>query len=161
MGDLPDLVENANNPKIAQFMTDQFPHPYSEEKGRGFIEMTLAHKPTQIMAIEVDGRAVGGIGVHPESDIRRLNAELGYWLSEKHWGKGVVSLAIRQMLSYAFDTFPVDRIFARPFETNLASQRVLEKNGFQLECRLKKTLIKNDEVLDELIYAIRRDGCMD
>lgn len=156
MNDLADLVRFANNPKIAQFMTDQFPHPYTEEKGRSFIEMTLAHQPSQIMAIEVDGLAVGGIGIHPESDIRRLNAELGYWLAEDYWGQGIVSLAIRQMVSYAFSTFSIDRIYAIPFENNPASHRVLEKNGFKLEFRLEKTLIKNGVKLDELIYAVRR-----
>ena len=156
MTDLKDLVRFANNPKIAQFMTDQFAYPYTEEKGRSFIEMTLTHKPTQIMAIEVDGVAVGGIGIHPESDIRRLNAELGYWLAEDYWGQGIVSLAIRQMVRYAFSTFDIDRIYAIPFENNLASQRVLEKNGFNLDFRLEKTLIKNGVKLDEMIYSVRR-----
>lgn len=157
MNDLVDLVRAANNAKIAQFMTDQFPYPYTETKGRDFIEMTLAHQPSQILAIELEGIAVGGIGIHPESDIRKLNAELGYWLAEDYWGQGIISLAIRQMVSYAFSTFAIDRIYAIPFENNPASQRVLEKNGFKLEFRLKKTLIKNGVKLDELIYALRRN----
>jgi [ribosomal protein S5]-alanine N-acetyltransferase len=85
------------------------------------------------------------------------NAELGYWLAEPFWGRGIVSSAISQMVEFAFSTYDIDRVFARPFGTNIASQKVLEKNNFILEGKFEKTLIKNGELLDELIYAIRRE----
>jgi ribosomal-protein-alanine N-acetyltransferase len=98
---------------------------------------------------------VGGIGIHPQTDIQRKNAELGYWLAESFWGNGIISNAIKQVVQFTFETYDINRIYARPFGTNIASQQVLEKNGFDLEARFEKTLIKNGELLDELIYAIR------
>ena len=113
--------------------------------------------PTALLPFcEVDGEFVGGIGVHPQDDIQRLNAELGYWLAEHLWGKGIMTEAIRRMVKYAFENFEIDRIFARPFGSNVASQKALEKAGFTFEARFEKTLIKNGEKQDEIFYAIRR-----
>lgn len=156
INDLDSLVSNANNKKIAQYMTDQFPHPYTIEKGKAFIEFATKGSPLHIFAIDINGKAVGGIGVHPQMDIQCKNAELGYWLAEPFWGKGIVTKAIGQMIDYGFKNFDIDRIFARPFGTNKGSQRVLEKSGFVLEARFEKTLFKNGEYLDELVYAVRR-----
>jgi ribosomal-protein-alanine N-acetyltransferase len=156
MNDLGSLVSFANNKNIANNMTDQFPHPYTIEKGKAFIEYATGSSPLHIFAIDINNKAVGGIGLHPQSDIYSMNAELGYWLAEHYWGKGIVSKAIEKMLDYGFNTFNITRIFARPFGTNLASQRVLEKAGFKLEAKFEKTLFKNGEYVDELVYAIRR-----
>jgi [ribosomal protein S5]-alanine N-acetyltransferase len=84
--DLESLVRYANNPNIAKNMTDGFPHPYTAENGKAFIEMAI-QEPIHIFAIDVNGEAVGGIGIHPQSDIHRKNAELGYWLAEPFGGK--------------------------------------------------------------------------
>ncbi|GGG36005.1 GNAT family N-acetyltransferase [Hymenobacter glacieicola] len=154
--DLPSLVRNANNPAIARFMNDQFPHPYTEENGRAFIEMAGQENPLHILAIEVAGEAVGGIGLHPRTNIERKNAELGYWLGESFWGRGIITEAVRHMVDYGFRTFDITRIFARPFGSNLASQRVLEKAGFVLEARFEKTFFKHGQYEDELMYAVRR-----
>ena len=156
LSDLDSLVHHANNINIAKFMTDQFPHPYSEENGRNFITFATKDDPIHIFAIEVEGKAVGGIGIHPQSDIMKRNAELGYWLSEEYWGRGIISAAIPQMIEFAFKTYPIDRVYARPFHTNAGSQRVLEKNGFVLEARIIGVIEKFGERLDELIYAVRR-----
>lgn len=154
--DLEQLVRLANNPAIAKNMTDQFPHPYTPEKGRAFIQFALQETPSRILAIAVDGQAAGGIGLHPQSDIHCKNAELGYWLGEPFWGQGIMTGAIRLMVGYGFANWDFTRIFARPFGANIASQRALEKAGFVLEGRFEKTLYKNGEFLDELIYAVRR-----
>lgn len=154
--DLDSLVKHANNEKIAKFMTDGFPHPYKEENGRAFIEFATKDNPIHIFAIEINGEAVGGIGIHPKADIERKNAELGYWLSEEYWGQGIITKAIKQMTEFAFTTFDINRVFARPFGNNIASQKVLEKAGFILEGKFENSFIKNAEYLDELIYAIRR-----
>lgn len=156
INDLDSLVKNANNPNIAKFMTDGFPHPYTKEKGISFIEMATKDNPIHIFAIDVDGKAVGGIGIHPQQDIMKKNAELGYWLGEEYWSNGIVSNAIKQMINFAFITYDINRVFARPFGTNMASQKVLEKCGFKLEARFEKVILKNGEYLDELIYAIRK-----
>lgn len=154
--DLESLVENANNFNIAKNMTDGFPHPYTLEDGKKFIEFAMSKNPPLIMAIEIDGKAVGGIGLHPQSDIQKKNGELGYWLAEPFWGKGIVTEAIKAMVEYGFKHFEIERIFARPFGTNLASQKALEKTGFKLEAHLENTLYKNEEYQDELIYALRK-----
>jgi len=156
LSDIDSLVEHANNPEIAKYMTDGFPSPYTAENAKAFIEFANKNTPVSIFAIVVDGKAVGGIGIHPQTDIHRKNAELGYWLSQKYWGKGIVTNAVKQMIDFAFKTYDINRLFARPFATNAPSQRVLEKAGFTLEARFEKTLIKNGELIDELIYAIRR-----
>ena len=158
--DLPTLVQHANNWNVAKNLMDKFPHPYTEADGRDFIAFANSDEPVHIFAIAVEAQAVGGIGLHPQTDIHRKNAELGYWLAEPFWGNGIISAAIRQMVDFGFATFDIDRIFARPFGTNLASQRVLEKNGFVLEGRFEEVLYKNGEYLDELIYAVRRDRWM-
>jgi RimJ/RimL family protein N-acetyltransferase len=153
--DLDMLVKYANNPKIASNLTDMFPHPYKKEDGEKFIKMASQHDPLQIFAIDIDGNASGAIGIHPQTDIHRRNAELGYWLAEPFWGKGIITEAIKQMVKYAFKNFEIDRIFARPFGKNTASQRVLEKAGFELEARFKNIVIKNGVYEDELVYAVR------
>ena len=154
--DIESLVKYADNYEIAKNMTNQFPHPYKKENGLTFIEFATKNSPIHIFAIDIHGEAVGGIGIHPQSDIQCKNAELGYWLGEPFWSKGILSRAIPQILDFAFKTYDITRVYARPFGTNIASQKVLEKNGFKLEARFEKTLFKNGEYLDELVYAVRR-----
>lgn len=156
MDDLESLVQHANNFEVAKNLTDAFPHPYSEADGKAFIAMATKEDPIHIFAIEVEGKAVGGIGIHPQNDIMKKNAELGYWLGEAYWGKGIITRAIKQMVDFAFKTYDITRVYARPYGSNMASQKVLEKNGFKLEARIEKNIFKNGEFLDELIYAIRK-----
>ncbi|MGZ3920586.1 MAG: GNAT family N-acetyltransferase, partial [Bacteroidia bacterium] len=134
-----------------------FPYPYTLENGKTFIEMAGRDNPVHIFAIDINGKAVGGIGIHPQSDVMKKNAELGYWLGEEYWGKGIITKAIKEATDFAFKTYDINRIYARPFGTNVASQRVLEKCGFKLEARLEKVIFKNNDFLDELIYAMRRE----
>jgi len=154
--DLNSLLKYANNYNIAKFMTNQFPHPYTTDKGRIFIDYASAANPLLIFAIDINGEAAGGIGIHPQQDIHSKNAELGYWLGEPFWGKGVVTNAVKQMVKYGFETFDINRIFARPFGTNIASRKVLMNAGFILEGKFEKTIYKNEEFIDELIYAVRK-----
>ncbi|RYD74345.1 MAG: N-acetyltransferase [Sphingobacteriales bacterium] len=154
--DLENLVKYANNYNIAKNLTNQFPYPYTAENALGFIKMAMADKPTRIFCIAVDNESVGAIGIHPQTDIMCKNAELGYWLGEPFWGNGIISKAIKQMLKYGFETFDINRIFARPFGSNIGSQKALEKAGFALEARFEKTIFKYDKFEDELVYAFRR-----
>ena len=154
--DLDDLVHFANNPRIANNLTDAFPHPYREKHGISFIDMASNDNPTLIFAIEVDGRAAGGIGLHQQTDLHKKNMELGYWLADIHWGKGIMSAAVKEVVNYGFNTFKINRIYARPFGTNQGSKRVLQKAGFNLEGTFEKALYKNGEYIDELIYAVRK-----
>lgn len=155
--DIDSLVFHANNPHIADYLTNLFPYPYTYESGEKFINMAMsAGEPQRIFAIALNDEVIGSIGIHPQSDIMIRNAELGYWLAEPFWGRGIATAAIRQMVEYGFRSFEINRIFARPFGSNMGSQRALEKAGFTLEARLQGTIFKNGRVEDELIYAVRR-----
>ena len=151
--DLTSLVKYANNYNIAKYLTNQFPHPYTDEDGRKFISSVANSSPGNVFAIEVNGEAAGAIGIFPQPDIHQKRAEMGYWLAEPFWGNGITTRAIGQMVEYGFKTFDITRIFSRPFSTNPASQRVLEKAGFVCEARLKNAVYKNGEYMDELIYV--------
>lgn len=138
-------------------MRDMFPYPYTEEAGIQFLHRIMPDNPLKVFAIVIDHEACGSIGIFPQEDISRINAELGYWLAEKHWGKGIITAAVKEMIQYGFRTLPIQRIFAIPFVENKASQKVLEKAGFRLEAIIEKSIIKNNIIQDQLIYAIRRN----
>jgi RimJ/RimL family protein N-acetyltransferase len=156
MQDIDSLVNYANNPKIARYLTNAFPHPYTKADGEKFIATFSNEIPIRVFAIEVNGEAVGSIGIFPQSDIHYKNAEMGYWLAEPFWGKGIITAAIGQMIRYGFETFDIERIYARPFGSNLPSHRVLEKAGFILEARFEQVLIKNGTWEDEYVFAVRK-----
>lgn len=151
--DLPSLVRHANNPGIAANLTDRFPHPCTEAAGRELIERFSRPDGPSAFAIEVGGQAVGGIGLHPQEDIYRLCAEMGYWLGEPYWGRGIVSEAARALSDWGFGTLGLVRIFGTPFARNPASIRVLEKAGFEREGLLRRSAVKAGHVLDMVLYA--------
>ena len=156
-GDLVSLVQYANDRTVADNMMDAFPYPFTPSDGNRFLERFMAHDPQLFLAIAVNGIAVGAVGIHPDDDVYRRNAELGYWIGAPFRGKGIMTVAVQHATARAFLEIPhIDRIYARPFGSNTASQRVLEKAGFALEARLTGTFIKNGKIEDELIYAVRR-----
>jgi len=161
ISDSASVVKYANNPKIARFLSDQFPYPYTEDDARAFIERASGKNPTQSFAIVAGGEVIGGIGIHPQEDIHRKNAEIGYWVGEPFWGKGIMSRAIAWMLDYGFKTFDIERIFAKTFFENEASQHILLKNGFTREAHFKKTVFKNGALYDEFVFGIRREEFSD
>lgn len=152
--DLENLVKNANNSNIASNMRDLFPFPYTIDNGKQWLE--IAGKSENNFAITVNDQAIGGIGLSPGEDIERISAEVGYWLGEKHWGKGIVSSALKGIVNYGFSDLNLKRIFATPFEQNIGSRKVLERNGFILEGILRKSVIKNDKIYNQALYAKTR-----
>lgn len=152
--DAEALQKYAGNAKITQFMSDGFASVSTPEGAAKFIAFASGEGKIY-RSIEVDDQVVGGIGVMVQTDIHCKNAELGYWLAEPFWGKGIMSVAIPMLVSEAFERLDIIRIFARPFHTNKASHRVLEKAGFRLDAVLEKAVFKNGEYLDEWIYAMR------
>jgi len=150
------LEKYVGNPQITRFMSDGFAQIATPEGARKFIAFANSYPDKIYRAIEINGEAVGGIGISVQSDIYRKNAELGYWLAEPFWERGIISQAISMIVSQAFEQLDILRIFARPFHSNLASHRVLEKSGFMLEAFLEQAVYKNGEYLDEYIYAIRK-----
>jgi len=152
--DTNSLVKNGNNKKIWNNLRDEFPYPYTEMAARQWIEIANRDKPLKNFAIIYKNKAVGGIGVNILHDVFRVNAEIGYWLGEKYWNRGIATKALKAMIKYTFDTFLVSRIFAHVFESNESSIRVLKKCGFLQEGNLKKSIIKNNQIQDCYIYAL-------
>ena len=127
--DAESLALHANNRKIWRNMSDAFPHPYTVADAHAFLRSAMARVPESWLAIAVDDQAVGGIGFTPRDDIQRVSAEIGYWLGEAFWGRGIVSEALQAVTRYAVRTHHLTRLFTVPFEWNAASFRVLEKAG--------------------------------
>jgi RimJ/RimL family protein N-acetyltransferase len=155
--DLKSLVKHANNPKIAANLRDQFPHPYTRRDAIEFLDYAHTQEPECAFAIEFGGEAVGGVGFLIGRDIARSSAEMGYWLSEEFWGRGIASRAVTAMSDWALDHYNLTRVFAVAFAHNAASVRVLEKAGFEREGVLRRSAIKNGLVLDQILYAKVRD----
>lgn len=152
--DVKSLSKNANNKKIHDNLRDSFPYPYTEMAAKQWIEMVGKKNPVTNFAIEYKGFAVGGIGLIKQDDIFRKNAEIGYWLGEKYWNKGITTKSLEAMIEYSFNTFDIIRLFAHVFESNIASIRVMTKCRFKEEARLKNAVIKNNKMQDCLIYSI-------
>lgn len=157
-GDLGSLVRHANNHKIWLNLRDRFPHPYLEENGCQFLDHVAALTPSRIWAVEVDGEAAGAIGIEILGDVERVSAEIGYWLGEQYWGRGIVTDALRAVTAEVFQTFDLRRIFALPFDDNPASIRVLEKAGYVLEGTLRQSAIKDGVVRGQLLFASYHPG---
>ena len=155
MSDKKSLAENANNIKIWNNVRDYFPYPYTEDDAEQFIySVIIKPNPQTDYAIEIDGQAVGGIGVVPQTDVSRITIEIGYWLGERYWNRGIMTNAVKQMVEYTFKNFSVTKIFALIFDYNSASMRVLEKAGFVREAILKKSAIKNNQTIDLYYYGL-------
>ena len=151
--DLKSLVQHANNAKIAANLRDQFPHPYTRRDAIDFLEYAHTQEPESSFAIEFGGEAVGGVGFLLGRDIARLSSEMGYWLSEEFWGRGIATRAVAAMSDWAFDNYKLTRVFAMAFAHNMASIRVLEKAGFAREGLMRKSAIKNGVILDQILFA--------
>lgn len=147
----------ANNRKIWLYMRDVFPNPYHIKDAINFINFSLEDNHSYIFAICYKGKLVGAIGLHKLNDINRFSAELGYWIGEPYWNKGIASIAVNLMITYGFKTLDINRIIASTIESNLASSRVLEKNNFIFEGISKKSAFKNNQFLDEYRFALLKD----
>jgi ribosomal-protein-alanine N-acetyltransferase len=151
--DIAPLVRYANNRKIAMNLRDRFPHPYTKADAQRFIRAMRHTDPETAFAIVVDSEAAGGIGFVLQQDVDRASAEIGYWLGEPFWGRGITTDALVAVTRYAIETHGLTRLFAVPFAHNTASCRVLEKAGYVLEARLRRSAIKDGRILDQLQYA--------
>ena len=152
--DLEPLVRHANNRNVWVTLRDRFPYPYTEDAGREWLAAAAAQDPPGALAITVAGEALGGIGIIPGADVNRHTGELGYWLGESHWGRGIATAAVSHFVPWAARTFGLVRVFADVFETNPASMRVLEKCGFTREGVLRKHALKDGRYLDQIVYGI-------
>lgn len=154
MDDAPSVAKYADNPKVAKNMRDGFPNPYSEEDAERFLAMATGDGPALLLAVEIDGEACGGIGVHPFSDVYRKTAEIGYWLAEPFWGRGIMTEAVKAVVPVAFERFDIVRLQAGVYEGNIGSMRVLEKAGFEREAVHRNAIFKNGEFRDEVVFVL-------
>jgi [ribosomal protein S5]-alanine N-acetyltransferase len=156
-GDAPSIVKYADNKKIWLNLRDGFPHPYRLSDANDFLSKIAQQEPRTIFAIADDKEAIGSIGLLLGEDVHRFTAEIGYWLAEPFWNKGIMSKAVQHFTEFAFEKFALKRIFAEPYVENTASVRVLEKSGFTLEGTLQASVFKDGRVLNQFLYAkIRR-----
>jgi RimJ/RimL family protein N-acetyltransferase len=156
-GDEPSLERHANNRNVSRNLRDRFPYPYTSADAKAWIAFNAGlTPPVQHFAIVVDGGAVGGIAVEPNEAERRRSAEVGYWLAEPFWGRGIATEALRAITEYAFKTFDVCRLEAGVYAWNPASARVLEKAGYTLEGRARQAVIKDGQMTDRLLYGLVR-----
>jgi RimJ/RimL family protein N-acetyltransferase len=155
--DADALVRHGDNPNVWRNLRDRFPHPFTRIDALAWIEKARADEVSSLYAIVVDGEASGGIGVHPGRDVYRRSAEIGFWLGESRWGRGIMTEAVRAVTAVAFERYDVCRVFAYVFEWNPASMRVLEKAGYVLEGRQRKSVTKDGQTIDQLLYVVIRD----
>jgi RimJ/RimL family protein N-acetyltransferase len=151
--DVETLAANANNRHIWINLRDRFPYPYTRADARAFIRWARQQAPETAFAIAVDDAAVGGIGFVMNADVERVSAEIGYWLGEPFWGRGIATEALAATTKYVVEAHALTRIYALPFAWNQASCRVLEKAGYVLEARLRRSAIKDGRVTDQFQYA--------
>jgi [ribosomal protein S5]-alanine N-acetyltransferase len=154
--DLASLVHHANSRDIWIHLRDRFPHPYLEDHGRVFLDTVTRQSPERVWAIEVDGEAAGAIGLEFLGDVERVSAEIGYWLGQACWGRGIMTEVVRAVTAEAFRRYDLTRIFALPFADNPGSIRVLEKAGYSLEGRMPQSAIKDGRVRDQLMFGAYR-----
>jgi len=148
----------ANNRKIWINLRDLFPHPYTLDDAHSFLRYIMAEKPMTTFALAMPAEAIGCIGLQIGRDVHRKTAELGFWLGEPFWGRGIMTEAVAELTRWAFGAFELERIYAEPFATNRASARVLEKAGFACEGRLKASIYKDNQRLDSFLYARVREA---
>lgn len=155
--DAASLARHADNRKVWLNLRDRFPHPYTHADADAFIARVAGESPVTHFAIAVAGEAVGSVALMLGHDIERRSAELGYWLGEAHWGRGIVGAAVAAATEYAFWELDLLRVFAVPFAHNAASARVLERAGYRLEGTMRRSAVKDGQVLDQLLYAAVRE----
>ncbi len=156
LSDARDLAVALSNPKVQDNLRDGLPYPYTEQDGKDFISDMLSadENETFAFAITVDDIAIGSISIFRQGNIHRQTAELGYYIAEAYWGRGIMTEAVRQICEYVFSKSDIIRIYAEPFAHNIASCRVLEKAGFQYEGTLRSNAVKNGKVIDMKMYSL-------
>jgi RimJ/RimL family protein N-acetyltransferase len=154
--DLHSIMRHANNRNVWINLRDQFPYPYSLGDARNWLENVVQRKPETNFAIAVNSEAVGGIGFTMQSDVGYRSAEIGYWLGQEFWGRGIATEALIAVTAHAFSNHDLCRIYAYVFEWNHPSARVLEKAGYLFEGRLKRSVTKDGRTIDQLLYAATR-----
>ncbi len=154
LSDAKKFAKLANNKKIWQNMRDVFPYPYSVTDATDFISRTKESESSFVFGIFYNNELAGAVGLHRLNDINRFTVELGYWLGEPFWNKGIASIAVKKIIEFGFINLDINRIFASTLETNIASQKVLLKNNFIFEGISRKSAYKDGVFLDEHRFSL-------
>ena len=159
LSDAKDLAAALSNRKVQDNLRDGLPYPYTEQDGKEFISAMLSadENETFAFAITVNNMVIGSIGIFRQGNIHRQTAELGYYIAEEYWGKGIMTEAVKQICEYVFANSDIIRIYAEPFAYNIASCRALEKAGFQYEGTLRSNAVKNSKVIDMKMYSLLKE----
>ena len=154
--DAESVAKYANNEKIAKNLRNVFPYPYTLEDAKGYVYSCVdcGDDRQLVRAIDVNGEAVGSVGLFLGTDVAERSAELGYWLAEEYWRKGIMSSAVKQLCREAFETFELERIYAEPFAYNEGSKGVLLKAGFTYEGTMRSSVYKRGQVFDQCLYSL-------
>jgi RimJ/RimL family protein N-acetyltransferase len=155
--DRASVVRYANNRRVSINLRDRFPYPYTDRDARSWLDAVIGSEPETNFAIDVAGEAVGGIGYTIQFDVDRRSAEIGYWLGEDFWGRGIATEALIAVTDHAFTKHDLCRLYAHVFDWNPASARVLEKAGYAFEGRMRKSVTKEGQTIDQLMYAMIRE----
>jgi len=150
--DAESLAGHADNRNVWINLRDAFPHPYTRADAETFIARSL-EPPETTFAIDVDGEAAGAIGFLVGKDVERRSAEIGYWLGEPYWNRGIMTDVVAAVTEFAMDEHELTRVFATPYGWNKASMRVLEKAGYVLEGVMSRAAIKAGKIVDKHLYA--------
>ena len=156
LSDAKDLALALSNKEIQNNLRDGLPYPYTEQDGKDYISAMLSanENETFSFAVTADNKVIGSIGVFRQENIHKRTAELGYYIAQEYWGKGIMTEAVKQICEYVFDSSDIIRIYAEPFAHNSASCRVLEKAGYQYEGTLRSNAVKNGKVIDMIMYSL-------
>jgi [ribosomal protein S5]-alanine N-acetyltransferase len=157
MADAPVLAKLANNINVWNNVRDRMPHPYTESNAREWIASVMYQEPAFHFAIMYGGEVTGNIGLLPKEDVSRLSVEIGYFIGEPYWGKGIATAAVKLLIPHAWQHFDFVRIYAEVFDYNIASMKPLEKNGFYLESIRKKSVVKNGIIRDDYVWVLLRE----
>lgn len=157
LSDEKSLIKYANNYNISRLLRDQFPFPYTDADAKTWITYACNQFPETNFVIANYKELIGAIGVNLQEDVNRFSAEVGYWIGEPFWGKGIATMALKAFTKFAFGKFELNRIFANVFEGNAASEKVLLKAGYTKEATLRKAVFKEGKFLDQYIYAVLKE----
>jgi RimJ/RimL family protein N-acetyltransferase len=155
LNDAPGLARHGNNPNVSA--NNNLPLPMTLDAAQQWLEARLNQSTTVLCAIEVDWEVVGAIGLTVQPGLKSHSAEIGFWLGEKYWNKGITTEAVRAFTEYGFTQHGLSRIYAHVFSWNAASMRVLEKCGYQREGWLRQSVVKGGKLVDQAFYAKLRD----
>ena len=151
--DAQALASIANNRKIWNNVRDQLPNPYTVMDALQWMNHTKDHHPVQNLAIIYQGIVVGNIGCKLQEDVYRKSIEIGYFVGEEYWGRGIATAAIDLFVQHLVHHFQPIRIYAEVFAYNQSSMKALQKNGFFLESIRRKAAIKNNEIVDDYVWV--------